>query len=213
MQGIDEIFPIQITLLDNLKSILPEVNRPSFVLLFKVRTQELQKVLEVRLTNCMDIFFEGTIDKEQLLDCKQEMNFEGSWASYFKLIKTSLMRENKGKVEVIGLEDFLLSLKITYPIEDCTQILLIKGTGKFDSPERAKRIQAMFFEVVGSYEEEKKTLESKIEEISRDPIKRVLPSDFASHYEYKKKKYKGNLINPSVKKRKQPMGARICVEE
>lgn len=214
MQGVDQLFSLQITLLDNLKSIVSSETVP-LLLLLKVVEREFQKTLEVRLTNCMDIYFEGRLDEDQLLKYKQEINFQGTWTAYIKLIKASLTGKDKGKVDVVHIDDSILTLKLTYEIEDQQQVFSIKGIGKFDFLDKAKRIQKMMFEVIGIYEQKEKALEDKIQAVSREAIKRSLPEDAAERcsIEDKRKKYKGNLINPNVKKKRQPMGARICAEE
>lgn len=215
MQETDDIFPAQITLLDNVKSILPDANTPNLILLFKVQEYDFQRILEVRVTNCMDIFFEGVVEEEQLEKCRRELNFKTTWAGYFELVRSSLLGHCMARAEVARLEEFLLCLRLTHPLQNAEQMLVVKGIGKLDFIERAKRIQGMMFEVIGSYAHEEKVLSSKIKELSKDSVKKSILNNIPANLpgEDKRKKYKGNLINPSVKKRKQPMGARICAEE
>eukprot|EP00826_Nyctotherus_ovalis_P054611 TRINITY_DN7164_c0_g2_i1.p1 TRINITY_DN7164_c0_g2~~TRINITY_DN7164_c0_g2_i1.p1 ORF type:complete len:256 (+),score=27.20 TRINITY_DN7164_c0_g2_i1:64-768(+) len=208
MQETDEIFPAQVTLLHNVKSIIPDANAPNLILMFRVQEYESQKILEVRATNCMDIFFEGIVEEEQLRSCRRELNLKTTWASYFELVRDSLLEHNMARAEVVSLEDFLLCLRLTHPLENAKQMFVIKGVGKLGFIERAKRIQEMMFEVIVSYAHEEKALSSKIKELSKDSIKRPILNNASTNppCEDKRKKVQREFDKSECEKEKTADG-------
>lgn len=232
MQSAEDTFSIQTTELDDIVTMIADQKNPNqhFLIITRVKEQMKQRVVELRLTNCGELYLEADITEELLLEHRKAIQFDGNWAAFLGLLRQALRRENKGGVEVQNVVPGVSAeLKLIYPVSETIKIegrLTLKSVGSFTAAERASRVQKMVCDMYTKLDGERRRLEARVEELQR----RARPEDsrprgagevgaagsphkLAAAHEDKKRKYRGNLINPNVKKKKQAMGAKIATEE
>ena len=125
-----------------------------------------------------------------ILKHKKAMGFEGSWESYFILLKQAVLEAKNGK---LALNKDVLTIQ--YPLSESSHIkgtytLLLSDTDVFD----------LLLSIYAEY--------YALKELSIEWKKEAEPKKEAPKEEAKKRKLNSNLVNP-FKKHKNPEGAKI----
>jgi hypothetical protein len=123
---------------------------------------------------------------------KTAMGFQGTWSSYFNLLKQAILGVKKGSITLVGN-----SLQIKYPLTDSTHI-----KGEFALTPSDTDVFDLLLSIFSEYQTLKEqSAHWKIEE----PIPQ---SDTHQVGDTKKRKMNANLVNPFARK-KMPIGAKI----
>ena len=200
---------LEVNEFDGINGAIPTMNDPKLIYTLKVREEGVQKVLDIRLTDCIDVFFEGVIYKEQLIAHMQEILGMEDWDKYIKILKDAFAGKSKSILNIPTIENNSITLQITcevnrYNIQ--SKNIIINGKSNFTETEKRSKIQGMVFDMFKLHREEKAKHENEIEELTKTLTLRKL---LTKPLKKEKSKYKGNLINPKLKRKKEAIGARI----